>query len=211
MDPLNETNRAQLKDILEASGIAWPNQSMWQRAPHTTSKPVPSLIAENADSHAHSPRRRTQNPDASAYTMPIFQNANPAGTSNFSAETALGFTSGVPREHTVDAGAYFDWLGQLNPEPGIASAINNGTRDNTAERTARKSSTDVSMPDYVSLGAHRSSKSDNVFASLSIPEDDDASMGSMGTLQAPVNTPTNQNTSVGSNRRCLNSWVWISC
>ncbi|ETS87913.1 hypothetical protein PFICI_01741 [Pestalotiopsis fici W106-1] len=47
-------------DILEASGIAWPNPSMWRRGPMNPTMPVPTeFSADGCDSHVHSPRRRS--------------------------------------------------------------------------------------------------------------------------------------------------------
>lgn len=187
-------------DILETSGIAWPNQSMWQRQPYTTSKPVPSLTAEGSNLHAHSLRRRTRQACTSRYVMPVFQSTNAAEPSVFSSGSIHSLSKGATGESAPDdADVYFDWLGQINP--GLGSTLANNSIRDVDTRNARRSSTDTSMPDYVSLGGHAFNKSDNVFASLPIHEDDGASMDSMGTIQAPMNTPTNQSASFGSDSK----------
>lgn len=186
------------QDVLESSAIAWPNQSMWQRAPHTASKPVPSLTTDSYGLHAHSPRRRARQSDSSGYTMPIFQNTNATKASLVSSDGAnLGISTELSGEPLPGIDNRFDWLGHMNTRGGAAE-IGKNARD-AAARNGRKSSTDTSMPDYVSFSGHNSNQSDNVFSSFPIHEDDDASMGSMATVQAPVNTPTSgQSLSFGS-------------
>lgn len=45
-------------EVLERSGIAWPN-SMWRRAPFASSMPTPNYPLQHAELHTHSPRRPT--------------------------------------------------------------------------------------------------------------------------------------------------------
>ncbi|KAH6657508.1 hypothetical protein BKA67DRAFT_655772 [Truncatella angustata] len=47
-------------NILEASGIAWPNPAMWRRGPFNPTMQVPiEHPTDGSDSHVHSPRRRS--------------------------------------------------------------------------------------------------------------------------------------------------------
>ncbi|KAK6076915.1 hypothetical protein SCUP234_06984 [Seiridium cupressi] len=47
-------------DILESSGIAWPNPAMWRRGPFNPTMSIPAeQHGDGFDSHTHSPRRRS--------------------------------------------------------------------------------------------------------------------------------------------------------
>lgn len=195
-------------DILESSGIAWPNQSMWQSIPLGNPRSVPPAILDNSESHAHSPRRRPKPNNPDLYPMPIFQGMqsgdNLMGSSGrpqaSSGASQADFFLNLNNEPQADVDFYFDWLG------GMANGSSDIQPENptygAGARKGRKSSTDTSMPDYVSLGGHRPNTSGNTFGSVPIHEDDDASMASMGTIHAPMNTPASgQSISFGSGSR----------
>lgn len=178
------------QDILEGSAIAWPNQSMWQRVPYIASKPVPTLTADSSDLHAHSPRRRTHQDYSNECTLPVLQKTSATKGSMFpSGRGNIGLPINFGGESLPGVNTYFDWLHPMAIEEGNLE-VNNGGSHAAVARKCRKSSTDTSMPDYVSLGGHKSDKSDNIFGSFPIHEDDDTSLGSMATVQAPMNTPT---------------------
>ena len=197
-------------DILESSGIAWPNQSMWQSIPLTNSRSVAPAMLDNSESHAHSPRRRLKRNNAESYPMPIFQSMQsgdnhmgPSGRPQASSGVSQGnFFLNLSNESQANVDSYFDWLGGMATGPSDTQPVN--PAQDAGARKGRKSSTDTSMPDYVSLGGHRSNISDNIFGSLPIHEDDDASMDSLGTVHAPMNTPASgQSISFGSGSRFL--------
>ncbi|KAF3762721.1 hypothetical protein M406DRAFT_264913 [Cryphonectria parasitica EP155] len=75
-------------DILENNGIAWPNPQMWRRPQNNPGIPVPTYHPDDgADSHLHSPRRRS-------YIGRNTAGSGPAATGyegSLTAETATAF------------------------------------------------------------------------------------------------------------------------
>lgn len=157
---------------------------MWRRTPFTTSMPVPTCPSDDAESHAHSPRRRTGiQAGSSGHPMPVMprqmfnafaDNTRQSAQSSFNAHT-LGNDGPDP---FGDANAYFEWLG------GTGIGMNDMSRPGGVSNRARthgKSSTDTSMPDYTP------SSSGHPFASLGCRPEEDSFMSF---LKVPANTPT---------------------
>ncbi|CEJ93748.1 hypothetical protein VHEMI09318 [[Torrubiella] hemipterigena] len=106
--------------ILESSGIAWPNERMWQAVRFNSSMTVPTLPSDVPDSHAHSPRKRSK-PIKTA-KFPMAQDRNWPTNDGPIAHQQLGFA------------------GDLRLGDGIHGRMNHD----------KKSNTDSSMPDYMS-------------------------------------------------------------
>ncbi|KAF4509293.1 hypothetical protein G6O67_005562 [Ophiocordyceps sinensis] len=151
-------------DVLESSCIAWPNNSMWRRAPWASSMPVPSYPSDDPDSHAHSPRRRISGMQGniSGYYMPAdtFGDVNP----------------------------YYEWLSAI--ETGFNGANRAENQANPPRRITRRMSTDISMPDYTASlesGDQLAPPGDRPFLNASLRQDEDDASGH---LKVPANTPT---------------------
>ncbi|KAG8413583.1 hypothetical protein J3458_012658 [Metarhizium acridum] len=145
-------------EVLESSSIAWPNPSMWRRAPFADSMQVPTLQPDDSESHAHSPQRRGSSSDKLSHAMNSFQGT---GTSSVLVAGGRRVTHPVygpclyPAENGLDpfgnAGSYFEWLNCM--DMGMTAAVGdnhfNLNRSSAAQRSTRRTSTDVSMPDYI--------------------------------------------------------------
>lgn len=188
-------------DILESSAIAWPNPSMWRRQPFTASMPVPAYPSEDAELHAHSPRRRAdQHPDSFGYGRHTIQNMieNDAAFSKhghtygpqFQPGNKDFFSAAGGGDRSADAASAFDWMSNTGPQSMSFSADPPHKFNN--HRRFRQSSTDTSMPDYVPM-SNRGSREDGNADSLSGPSG--VSLGSeevsgSSNMRAPSNTPT---------------------
>ncbi|OAQ87697.1 NADH dehydrogenase (ubiquinone)-like protein [Purpureocillium lilacinum] len=173
-------------DLLEAACIAWPNASLWQRVPFTSSMPVPSYPSGDADSHAHSPRRRIGLPRGGV-PAPSRRATVPQPLARVGAQNATSFPSLVERtdgdlvDPLSNKNAYFEWLvanGQGVPpwdSEGAAQRQNN-----------RRVSTDISMPDYTPRSVGDQSGQSVVPANFAAAREEDGS----GHLRVPTNTPT---------------------
>ncbi|PHH66734.1 hypothetical protein CDD81_5866 [Ophiocordyceps australis] len=182
-------------DILEMSSIAWPNPAMWRRTPLVSSMNMPSTHADEADLHAHSPRRRPVSMQGNVTSMgtPFMQDmayrsALAAGARHAS-QPASGTTAGFNVADSFgDATAYLDWLGSM--DASLGAALRSGNQENTHHDNARRSNTDVSMPDYVSM-----SLGDQVALPPEPPNagpvrhEDEIESGA-SELKVPTNTPT---------------------
>lgn len=183
-------------DVLESSCIAWPNASMWRRAPFASSMPVPSYPSEDPDSHAHSPRRRTDAMpgNASGYPVPSLHGVmgKPLTSSGIRRVTHPAFGAAsrakvVATDPFGDANLYFEWLNGIGM--GVNDAGRADNQGNPPQRMARRMSTDISMPDFTPLDSGDQlappAEGDS-FIPCQRQEEDDAS----GHLRVPTNTPT---------------------
>lgn len=63
------------KEVLEASNIAWPNPAMWRQLPYSSTylaqQVSPQKSYEEAESHSHSPRRKSAAPTRSLAAPPF--------------------------------------------------------------------------------------------------------------------------------------------
>ncbi|KAI9705999.1 MAG: hypothetical protein M1836_005405 [Candelina mexicana] len=124
-------------DILESSGIAWPNPSMWQQGLlplcNTSARKEPSIDPE---AHAHSPRR-SQGPGTVArmvHTSPVHFSTQPYSHMQ---PPALPFSH--PQANNPS------WAPtSVNDDPYLDGA----DRSNRSGWAGRLSSDDQSMPDY---------------------------------------------------------------
>lgn len=179
-------------EILESSCIAWPNPSMWRRAPFALSMPVPSYPSDDPDSHAHSPRRRADAVQGHVLGFPISGVPKPPASFGMRRVTHPTFGlipdgKGVPVDSFGDVSAYFEWLSTMGMGSGDATWIN--TQGTPHPRVTRKSSTDISMPDYTPFDSDNqlaATAERPIFVSGVRQEEDDAS----GHMTVPTNTPT---------------------
>lgn len=172
---------------------------MWRRAPLTASMPVPTYPSDDSDSHAHSPRRRTGHlAKASGHGMPNIQSII-TNEASYSGKNKDQFPQNACGSFELPGPTYIDhwgfpiddveWTGH-----GVASAgaeSQPGSKQNTADiRKNRKSSTDTSMPDYISmsnLSARTSNRSDGQFPVGHYSNDGDLRVRY---VRVPANTPT---------------------
>ncbi|KAI1134994.1 hypothetical protein F5Y05DRAFT_421751 [Hypoxylon sp. FL0543] len=202
-------------DILESSGIAWPNPGMWRRTPFNPAMPVPSRQHEDGpEAHLHSPRRRTTSYMKGSSSSSVY-NSGPPGLTQSSTNALLcsmpnteallqrsgaGSNSAWTDPFSTqksDTTACFDWTNTNFGPIGYSQTTNGGKSNHNAVPNRRAtgvskmSQSDVSMPDYGSgISSNVHSAVDHQFLNL----------GDVGTNthdpKAPTNTPT---TMAGSN------------
>ncbi|EJT71311.1 hypothetical protein GGTG_10570 [Gaeumannomyces tritici R3-111a-1] len=189
-------------DILENNGIAWPNPQMWKRSSFVDARPVPAYRSEEgAESHGHSPRRQSVQRSGKTVTappsLPVTASApvamQPAGLLG---NPMLGqpfpvLAQGAPlanggmvcpdpfSDTTAYMGLYSGLGGNSwNPDPSAAWAM-------SARQMSKHSSTDASMPDYVSSASGHVNL--DVFQMQGAMMEDDLASSH---LKVPTNTPT---------------------
>lgn len=199
-------------DILETSGIAWPNPGMWRRGPFNPTMPVPSQQHEDGpEAHLHSPRRRTNymktTSSSSAYNPgpPGLAPTNNLLSSMPTTQAVLQRSGGRSSSAWVDpfttqkseAAACYEWTNNNFGPVGYNLAADNGKSSHSiasnrkaTTSTSKVSHSDVSMPDY-GLGTSNSTHNipDHQFLNISasiLGEVD----SSTNDLKAPTNTPT---------------------
>ncbi|KAK6865451.1 NADH dehydrogenase -like protein [Apiospora arundinis] len=166
-------------DILESSGIAWPNPRMWYRSPiQNQSMPVPTQAhTGGSEAHIHSPRRGSEHGICKSISS-----THDAGLAGWSAAQTSSFLGNMPHTqsllqrgskgginnnyNTIDAfyrpysdssTHLSDWnfpntgpMG-LSPSTQQSKLFSQQTAGQKASRKARKlTSSDLSMPDYIS-------------------------------------------------------------
>ncbi|RCI09046.1 hypothetical protein L249_5145 [Ophiocordyceps polyrhachis-furcata BCC 54312] len=174
-------------DILESSCIAWPNPSMWRQALFAPSMHAPSYPSQDAFSPRH---RMDLNQDGrSRYPIPVI----PKPFDGLGSRRAtLPVCSSLPHGKATadglgDTNAYIEWLTGMGT--GVVDAQRTGGQGFSQHRNPRRSSTDISMPDYTSMEF-----SEGIPAPLEQPhlpsglrqEEEESS----GHLRVPTNTPT---------------------
>ncbi|ROW00020.1 hypothetical protein VPNG_08359 [Cytospora leucostoma] len=186
-------------DILETNGIAWPNPQMWRRQQSNPPPPVPTYYPDDgADSHSHSPRRRSyvgQSIAPSNVPMPPISTALAAPLAMTPTLNLHGFqkSSASSVSSFMDPSseaAYQEWINSLglNQQPPNLDA--KVVWPNVMSRSdSKQSSADPSIP---SMSGYLSSTMGHTMApnSMHISEpslDDDAQMVN---LKVPTNTPT---------------------
>ncbi|KAH7274888.1 hypothetical protein B0J15DRAFT_556761 [Fusarium solani] len=117
------------QELLEGVGIAWPNSSMWQRSPNTTSMSVPSFPFNNVKTHAHSPRLRSNGQQKALAGLAIPMAQSPmfnVATNHVEEPTQASYIGPLPNTDEIpgcsdivdsfdDTNAYFDWPGKVGP------------------------------------------------------------------------------------------------
>lgn len=170
---------------------------MWRRAPYTASMPVPTYPADDAKSHAHSPRRRNHGLQGglTEHTMPMIQGVMTDVSANsarkypdLSGNTVVDVPPGFEGPGLFeDSSTYFDWLGNMNV--GVSEVSSRFPATTSKTRRSRKTNTDTSMPDYASSGhgGQMSLSGDAPFTMSSFQPEDDINPGH---LKVPSNTST---------------------
>ncbi|KAI0837739.1 hypothetical protein F5Y06DRAFT_270126 [Hypoxylon sp. FL0890] len=207
-------------DILESSGIAWPNPGMWRRTPFNPTMPVPSRQHEDGpEAHLHSPRRRTTSYAKGSSSSSVY-NTGPPGLTQSSTNALLcsmpnteallqrsgaGSSSAWADPFSTqksDATACFDWTNNNFGPIGYSQATNSGKSNHNADPSRRAnglskiSQSDVSMPDYgLNNSNNVHSMVDHQFLDLTGPHLGDVDTNTHDP-KAPTNTPT---TMTGSN------------
>ncbi|KAK5991775.1 hypothetical protein PT974_07809 [Cladobotryum mycophilum] len=182
-------------EILEASSIAWPNPSMWRRAPFTVSMPVPAYPSHDADSHAHSPRKRNNRPtvDSVAHST---KNGRQGMLPNMSAiNVAKRFDQRHRHSSTAssstsdsfgDANAYFEWLNGLGMTMGGISQCD-GQDSNSSTQQSSEPGTNSSARNYVPfVHSFDTSMDMGPFTLAGFPPEDNSQFEQ---LKVPTNTP----------------------
>ncbi|RYP76626.1 hypothetical protein DL769_003586 [Monosporascus sp. CRB-8-3] len=201
-------------DILESSGIAWPNPAMWRRGPFNPSMPVPTQHPkEGAEVHLHSPRRQssykttTTNSSGHSSGIPGLTSVNASTSTILSSMpntqallqrgwSGSGTSYNDPFSHqNSDPLSYPDWSNDSESIGYNQSAADQGrssynpatTRKNTSNRRIMTNS-DISMPDFglVNPNTLQFVPETLNFAGNSL---DDPDIGTQGPT-VPTNTPT---------------------
>ncbi|KAI1760716.1 hypothetical protein GGR53DRAFT_66107 [Hypoxylon sp. FL1150] len=199
-------------DILESSGIAWPNPSMWRRSQNST-MPVPSQHHEDGpDAHLHSPRRRTSHVKRTSHLSgygsgpPGLTHANPSNILGSMPNTQAMLQRSGTRSLSVwadpfnsqksDTTACFDWASNFGPSGYTQAAESskpnyNSVPNRRTTAASRLSRSDASMPDYgLSNLSNVQAVPDHHFLNdLSTSSFTDADT-SAHDPKAPANTPT---------------------
>lgn len=196
-DPLN---LAKLHpDILETNGIAWPNPQMWRRQQSNPALPVPTYYPDDgADSHSHSPRRRSyvgHSTTPSSVPMPAIPTASAAPsamtpTLNFHGFQKSSASSGSSFMDPFSEAAYQEWINSLGlnqQQPNLDAKVVWPSVNSRSD--SKQSSTDHSIPsmsDYLpSTMGHTMAPNSMHISGASL--DDDAQMAN---TKVPTNTPT---------------------
>ncbi|RDA86305.1 hypothetical protein CP532_5663 [Ophiocordyceps camponoti-leonardi (nom. inval.)] len=177
-------------DILESSCIAWPNPSMWRQAQFAPSMHAPSYAPQDAFSPRH--RMDLGQEGRSRYPIPVIPKSfdglgSRRATLPVCSSIPHGKAAAAAADGPGDTDAYFEWLNGMGT--GISDAQRTGGQGFSQQRNTRRSSTDISMPDYTSMEF-----SEGIPAPLEQPhlpggmrqEEEESS----GHLRVPTNTPT---------------------
>ncbi|KAK8055737.1 hypothetical protein PG993_000964 [Apiospora rasikravindrae] len=166
-------------DILESSGIAWPNPSMWSRSPiQSQSMPVQTQVhKDGSKAHVHSPRRGNEHGICKSASS-----SHEACMSGWTAAQASSFLGSMPHTQALlqrgpkgafnssinsldafyqpysDSSSHLnDWtfpnFGSMGQSPSIQQSLLGSQQSGgqKAFKSRRKlTSSDASMPDYVS-------------------------------------------------------------
>ncbi|KAI1073747.1 hypothetical protein F5B20DRAFT_494173 [Whalleya microplaca] len=197
-------------DILESSGIAWPNPAMWRRSPFNPTVPVPSEHQEDGpDSHLHSPRRRaslmksTSNSSSYGSAPPGLTQCNTnnflgsmPNTQAFLQRSGIGSSSGYADQFGTpksDAAAYMEWANSLGPYTqtvGSDKSCFNPAPSRKITGSSKAPHTDATIPDFgLANSNNMQGISDSQLLNFSGTNLEDADFGTQGS-KAPTNTPT---------------------
>ncbi|OAA34782.1 hypothetical protein NOR_08294 [Metarhizium rileyi] len=183
-------------EVLETSSIAWPNPSMWRRAPFAASMQVPTFQPDDSESHAHSPQRRASSSERFSHAVDPTQSA---GTNSALIAGGRRVTHPAygpflyPTHNGSDLfgqpGPYFQWLNDMSMSMGLGTESNqfiNATRGSATQKSTTRTSTDVSMSDYVPMSSNGQCAEQQV-APETLPDE-----GERHSTQpkVPTNTPT---------------------
>ncbi|KAJ3484820.1 hypothetical protein NLG97_g6963 [Lecanicillium saksenae] len=181
-------------EILESSAIAWPNSSMWRSMPFTASTSLPTRQFDAGRSHAHSPRPRNSSGQGgkslaaggisdAGYLQPVRHREEPKASSFPFLDSLPSSVTAAP-DPFVDSNVYFEWINGI--DTGLSGGTHSTTNALAASRVLRKSSTDISMPDYVSwTQTPPLLENQQEDSAARISSDHDATH-----MKVPTNTPT---------------------
>ncbi|CAG9987863.1 unnamed protein product [Clonostachys byssicola] len=141
-------------DILENSGIAWPNSLMWRQSHFTSSMPVPTYASENLEVHTHSPRRNApSNSEQLASNLAVIRSLMSENCPSIRQTT--NFDNRSP-----SSAMFYGAQGYINNEyslewPSMTESVmanpDSQPLNDQASRALRKSKTDTSMTDYIPI------------------------------------------------------------
>ncbi|KAI0424460.1 hypothetical protein F5Y09DRAFT_139426 [Xylaria sp. FL1042] len=196
-------------DILESSGIAWPNPAMWRRGPFNPTMPVPSQQHEDGpEAHIHSPRRRSSFVK-SAMSSSGYHSAC-ANTSQMDANTFIGNMPNTQNliqrsvnaqqvgymdpfnPNKADVSSFFDWPNNLGivGQPQVTEIGKGKSSNRRSNNHSKISTSDTSMPDYSSsnsTGAQLMTDFQPMnFGVINVDDPDTSNIAP----KAPANTPT---------------------
>ncbi|KAI8947973.1 hypothetical protein F4801DRAFT_483938 [Xylaria longipes] len=195
-------------DILESSGIAWPNPAMWRRGPFNPTMPVPSKQHEDGpEAHLHSPRRRSSFVKSAASSSgynPASANASQIDANNFMGSmpnaqsllqrgmngTQLGYLDPF-NPNKADISSFFDWPNTFGVV-GHSQVTDMGKVKPSSRRAnthSKISTSDTSMPDYSSSNCSGAQLMTDFQPMTFVASLDDPDTSNLAP-KAPVNTPT---------------------
>lgn len=167
---------------------------MWRLTPFAASATTSSYVSHDIESHAHSPRRKktSQQYSHSRFAAPeqlAGQTVAAKSLQKQLAPTLASLSKGLNSDPFIDRNAY---LGSLNSAKmgqatTIAAADIPIRLNNT--RQGRQSSTDTSMPDYVSAHGYNTNSESEPGVSTDAELDGEAERNKM---TVPTNTPISQ-------------------
>ncbi|CAH0036266.1 unnamed protein product [Clonostachys rhizophaga] len=141
-------------DILENSGIAWPNSSMWHQSHFSSSMSVPTYASETLEVHTHSPRRNApSNSEQLACNLALIRSLMSDNCPSIRQEN--NFDNRSP-----SSAMFYGAQGYINNEyslewPSMAENVtanpDSQPLSDQASRALRKSKTDTSMTDYIPI------------------------------------------------------------
>ncbi|KAI2626352.1 hypothetical protein GGS21DRAFT_270265 [Xylaria nigripes] len=197
-------------DILESSGIAWPNPAMWRRGPFNPTMPVqPQQHEDGPEAHIHSPRRRSsliKSTTGSSGYISAGPNTSQMNPVNFPGGMAnsqnvvhrgmngsqVGYMDPFNPNKPDCSSSFFDWPNTFGVT-GHSQTGDIGMAKSSARRTnthSKITTSDTSMPDYCpgnSNGAQL--MADFQPLSFVVPNIDDHDTSNLAP-KAPANTPT---------------------
>ncbi|KAI1752017.1 hypothetical protein F4782DRAFT_547302 [Xylaria castorea] len=195
-------------DILESSGIAWPNPAMWRRGPFNPTMPVPSQQHEDGpEAHIHSPRRRSSFVKSAAGSSgynPASANASQIDANNFmgsmpNAQSLLQRGMNGPQlgyidpfnPNKADISSFFDWPNTFGVvgHSQVADMGKGKPSSRRANTHGKISTSDTSMPDYSSSSCSGAQLMADFQPMTFIATLDDPDTSNLAP-KAPVNTPT---------------------
>ncbi|KAI1810495.1 hypothetical protein GGS20DRAFT_594327 [Poronia punctata] len=187
-------------EILESSGIAWPNPAMWRRGPFNPTMPVPSQQHDDGpDAHIHSPRKRGKPTSGSLGGHLPAPNAPQMNPSSFLGSMASsqdhlqrgpgGMYVGYADPFNVNKteASLYGWPGNAGiiGQTHVADMGKAKLSDRKGASRSKISSSDTSMPDYSSANSHGNHLMSE-FRPLNFMTENEVDPGTSGLAQHPA-------------------------
>ncbi|KAI0195445.1 hypothetical protein F4808DRAFT_464266 [Astrocystis sublimbata] len=167
-------------DILEMSGIAFPNPAMWRRGPFNPTMPVPAQQHEDGpDAHTHSPRQRCSFVKGAA---------GPQFNPDCANAPQLGYADPF-NSNKIDMSTLFEWPNSYGVFVSQQTCEMGKPTNPRANVRSKVSHSDISMPDYSSSGCSGSQMMTDFRPMGFVASLDDADNSHLAT-KVPANTPT---------------------